>query len=382
VQIGGEVKDDEFDPVPHVTIRKSLKLMGRTSQFAVVAADQAVRDAELEMDKIDPERIGVCIGSGPAGEPFGRHARAIIRARDENGEFSMPEYWAAAQSALDPMDYLRRLPNMPSCNIAINHQILGPNNTVASACAAGTQAIGEAFRTIQCGNAEVMLAGGADTRIQPEGIVRFSLLGVLSKRNDSPECASRPFDASRDGFVLGEGAGVIVLEELNHAKRRGARIYCELVGYGSSCDAYRLTDAHPEGRGGAAAMNAALRDAGIPPSKVDYINAHGTSTILNDRVETVAIKRVFGSDAYKVAVSSTKSMTGHLISAAGALEFVACVLAMEHGVLPPTINYDQADPLCDLDYVPNRAREAQIDVIMSNSFAFGGQNSVVVMKSF
>jgi 3-oxoacyl-[acyl-carrier-protein] synthase II len=354
--------------------------MGLTSQFAVVAADQAVRNAGLEMDKLDPYRVGVCLGSGSAGEPFHRHARAIIQSRDDNGDFSMPEYWGAAQSMLDPMDYLRRLPNMPSCNIAINYQIMGPNNTVTSACAAGTQAIGEALRTIQYGSADVMIAGGADTRIQPEAIVRFGLLGVLSKRNCCPQSASRPFDAERDGFVLGEGAGIVLLEELEHAKKRGAHIYCELAGYGSSCDAYRLTDAHPEGRGGAAAMNSALQDAGIPASKVDYINAHGTSTLLNDRVETAAIKRVFGDDAYRVAISSTKSMTGHLIAAAGGIEFVVSALAIEHGVMPPTINYDKPDPLCDLDYVPDIARKGKVDVVMSNSFAFGGQNSVVVLR--
>jgi len=382
VQIAAEVKDNEFDGAKLVRDRKMLKLLSRSSQFAVAAAGMALRDAGLALDRIDLREIGVCMGSAPAAEPLNRHGRALIRCRDERGDVDLAKYWDAAQAELDPMDYLRRLPNMPSSNIAIAYNLLGPNNSIATACSAGTQAIGEATRTIAYADAKIMVAGGTDARITPEGLVRFHLLGALSTRNQYPQEASRPFDAGRDGFVLGEGAGVVVLEDLEFARMRGANIYAEVTGYGSSSDAYRLTDTHPEGRGAVHAMLAALRDASIAPEQVEYINAHGTSTVVNDRVETIAIKRVFGDAARKVAVSSTKSMTGHLISAAGAIEFICCVLAIRHNLAPPTINHNCRDESCDLDYVPNCARELKIDVAMSNSFGFGGQNAVVMVRRF
>jgi 3-oxoacyl-[acyl-carrier-protein] synthase II len=378
VRIAAEVKSD-FDPARYIPNRKSMKLMSRSSLFAVSAAQMALADSGLELNKIDTSTIGVCMGSAPAPEPLERFGRCFIRARNEDGDVAMEKYWSAAQTEIDPMDYLRRLPNMPSCQIAIVFQLLGPNSSVASACAAGTQAIGDAYRAIERGDAEIMLAGGTDTRVHPDSLMRFALLGALT-RNSSPESASRPFDAHRDGFVLGEGAGVVVLEEWEHACKRSATIYAEVAGFGSSADAYRLTDAHPEGRGATIAISAALRDGRIHPSEVGYINAHGTSTQVNDRVETLAIKRSFGPDAYHIPVSSTKSMTGHLISAAGAIEFICCALVVRHGVLPPTVNYETQDPCCDLDYVPNQAREAQVEVALSNSFAFGGQNAVVAVR--
>ena len=380
VRFAAEVKADQFEASRYVANRKSLKLMSKISQFAVAAADMALKQSGLDTGKMDPARIGVCLGSAAAQSPVSRLARHFVSSSGADNDLDMNKFWTAGQAALDPMDYLKQLANMPACHVAINFQLMGPNNTIATACAAGTQAIGEAHRTIQRGDATVMLAGGADTRVHPDSLIRFALLGALSRRNDSPEMASRPFDAHRDGFVLAEGSGVVVLEDMDHAIKRSAPIYAEVVGYGSSSDAFRLTDGHPEAKGSALAISAAMRDGGIKTSEVGYINAHGTSTMQNDRIETLAIKRVFGPDAYRIPVSSTKSMTGHLISAAGAVEMIACVLAMQNRTVPPTINYETADECCDLDYVPNQARAADIDIAISNSFGFGGQNAVIAVR--
>jgi 3-oxoacyl-[acyl-carrier-protein] synthase II len=281
-------------------------------------------------------------------------------------------------SRQDPLAYLRLLPNMTASHVAIRHGARGPNNSVNTACAAGTQAIGDASRVVERGDADVMIAGGADSRIHPHGVLRLALLGALSTRNDSPAEASRPFDRDRDGFVIGEGAGIVVLEEASHAEKRGARAYGEVTGFASTADACGIVAAPDDARGAIACMRNALADAGIAPEDIGYINAHGTSTLANDSLETRAIKAVFGSAARRIPISSIKSMIGHLVCAAGAVEFVACLLALHHGVIPPTINLRKPDPDCDLDYVPNEARPARVRITLSNSFGFGGQNAALV----
>jgi 3-oxoacyl-[acyl-carrier-protein] synthase II len=273
-------------------------------------------------------------------------------------------------------------PNMPAGHLAAMFDAQGPNFNCLTACAASSQAIGEAVEIIRRGEADAMLAGGMHTMIHPFGVTGFNLLTALSTRNDAPSKASRPFDRDRDGFVLGEGAGMVVLEALERAQARGAHIYGEMVGYGSTADAFRITDTHPEGRGAIRCMQMALDDAGLAPDAIHYINAHGTSTAVNDRVETLAIKQVFGQQAYRIPVSSTKSMIGHLIAAAGATELIYCLLAIRDNVLPPTINYETPDPECDLDYIPNAARDARCDVALSNSFGFGGQNIALICRRF
>jgi 3-oxoacyl-[acyl-carrier-protein] synthase II len=273
-------------------------------------------------------------------------------------------------------------PNMPVGHVAALFGAQGPNLNCLTACAASSQAIGEALEVIRRGDADLMISGGAHSMIHPFGVLGFNLLTALSTRNDSPETASRPFDRDRDGFVLGEGAGIVILEELDHAKRRGARIYGELIGYGSTADAYRMTDPHPQGRGAILAIRDALNDAELTAADVNYVNAHGTSTGGGDVAETVSMKVAFGDLAYKVPISSIKSMTGHLIAAAGAVELITCLLTIRDGIIPPTINYENPDPQCDLDYVPNVAREAKVDVALSNSFGFGGQNVCLVARRF
>jgi 3-oxoacyl-[acyl-carrier-protein] synthase II len=283
---------------------------------------------------------------------------------------------------LNPLAELEQEPTMPAAHLASMFNAQGPNVNCLTACAASSQAVGEAVEIIRRGEADIMLAGGTHTMIHPFGVTGFVLLTALSTRNDEPQRASRPFDRLRDGFVLGEGAGMVVLEELEHAKRRGARIYGEITGYGSTADAFRITDTHPEGRGAISCMKMALADAGLNLDQIDYINAHGTSTVVNDRVETLAIKRVFGEQAYKIPVSSTKSMLGHLIAAAGVVELIFCLLAIRDNIVPPTINYEVPDPDCDLDYVPNQAREVRCDHTLTNSFGFGGQNITLIASRF
>ena len=303
--------------------------------------------------------------------------------RDRNGaSLDIAKFTRKGLEILHPVVELEQEPNMPAGHLASLFNAQGPNINCLTACAASSQAIGEATEIIRRGEADVMLSGGTHTMIHPFGVTGFNLLTALSTRNDEPQKASRPFDRDRDGFVLGEGAGMVVLEELEHAKARGAKIYGEIVGYGSTADAFRITDTHPEGRGAISCMRMALEDAQVNVDDVHYINAHGTSTAVNDRVETLAIKQLFGPQAYKIPVSSTKSMTGHLIAAAGATELIFCLLAIRDRVLPPTINYEHPDPDCDLDYVPNFAREAPCDVALSNSFGFGGQNIALVVRRF
>jgi len=362
-QIAGEVPD--FDPGVYLN-RKEARRMSRASQFAVGAAQLAVQDAGLTIDDSNREDVGVLIASG-ASSPL--ESESMVRDFDRGG-----------YSKINPFHVTGSLPNMPSCQVAIHYGLLGYTSSVCTACAAGSQAIGESAEVIRRGEASVMLAGGTEGPIAITCVAGFCSLRAVSTRNEDPLRASRPFDAGRDGFILSEGSGVVVLESLTHAQRRGARIYAELIGYASTCDAYHVTAPEPHGRGAARAMKRALQRAGVEPDKIDYINAHATSTEVGDAAETLAVKTVFGERAYSIPVSSTKSMTGHMTTAAGAVEAAAAILAMRHSLIPPTINYETPDPICDLDYVPNQARPAELDMVMSNSFGFGGINSVLIFR--
>ena len=354
---------------------------GRHTRFAVGAAKQAVADAGLADARLEPTRFGVYLGSGEGQQDFGRFTRMMVAALD-GGQLDFAKFTKAGLEILDPLAELEQEPNMPAGHLAGLFNAQGPNLNCLTACAASSQAVGEAVELIRRGDADLMLSGGTHSMIHPFGVTGFNLLTALSTHNDEPARASRPFDNERDGFVLGEGAGMLILEELEHAKGRGAHIYGELAGFGSTADAFRITDTHPEGRGAASCLKMALADAGANPQDVHYINAHGTSTDVNDRVETLAIKKVFGEQAYRTPVSSTKSMMGHLIAAAGATELIVCLMAIRDNVLPPTINYETPDPDCDLDYIPNAARDAKCDVAVSNSFGFGGQNITLVVSRF
>ncbi|AKX96350.1 beta-ketoacyl-ACP synthase II [Neomoorella thermoacetica] len=363
VRFAGEVKDFDaglfFD-------RKEARRMDRFAQYAVAGARMAVEDAALDLDKENRDRVGVIFATGIGGmETFEEQTRVLL----ERGPNRVSPFFVPMMIA-----------NMAAGQISINLGTRGVNFTVVNACASGTNAVGEAFRALQRGDADVVITGGSEASVTPLAVAGFAALKALSVRNDDPTRASRPFDRGRDGFVLGEGAGVLVLETLEHARARGARIYAEVAGYGCTADAYHITAPAPDGSAASRAMALALEDAGLKPGDVDYINAHGTSTELNDRQETLAIKNLFGADAYRVAISSTKSMIGHLLGAAGAIELVATALTIATGVIPPTINYEEPDPECDLDYVPNVARERQVAVAMSNSFGFGGHNAAIVLR--
>jgi 3-oxoacyl-[acyl-carrier-protein] synthase II len=362
-RIAAEVRD--FDPRDFLD-PKEVRRLSRASQFAVATAHMAVSDAQLELAALDRDAIGAIIGCGSTAPP---ETEATARVLIERG-----------QARVSPFYITSALPNMPACQLAIQLGLQGYNTTIATACAASAQAIGEAAEVIRRGQAEVMLAGGTEAPICQLTLASFTALRALSTRNDDPQRASRPFDATRDGFVLGEGAGMLVLESLAHARLRGARIYAELIGYASTCDAYHVTAPHPEGDGAARAMARALDQAEIGPQQIDYINAHATSTTVGDTAETLAIKQVFGEYATSVPISSTKSMMGHLTSAAGAVEAAASILAMQHGIIPPTINLEHPDPTCDLDYVPGEARPAELSIVMSNSFGFGGVNAVLIFQ--
>jgi len=364
-QVAGEVRD--FNPEEFMSPREAYR-MDRFAQFAVAAAKMALDDAGLDISSTNAERVGVMMGCGVGGmHTFEEQTAAFIKEGPRR---------------VSPFFVPMMIANMASGQISIAVGAKGPNITMTTACAAASHAIGEGFRSILYGEADVMIVGGTEASITPVGFAGFCALRAMSRRNEDPKRAMRPFDKERDGFVMGEGSGVLVLEGLEHAKERGARIYAEMAGYGLSADAYHIVEPRPDGEGAAQAMIMALKDAGIAPSEVDYINAHGTSTPYNDKYETVAIKKVFKDHAYKLAVSSTKSMTGHLLGAAGGVEAIACVLAIAEGVIPPTINYEVPDPECDLDYVPNVARRQEVRVAMSNSFGFGGHNAVHVFKRF
>ena len=377
VKVAGEVKN--FDVTPYLgDHKKNAKAMSRAVGFAVGAAALAMTDSGLDRGKLDPARFGVCMGTGitpmDVAELAGPIARGMVGDRLDLARFS-----AARAEGMDPLWLLKHLPNMAASHLSILHGAMGPNNTIVTACAAGTQAVGEAFRLIARGDADAMMAGGCDSRLDPLMLVAYQAMSAVSRSTRPPEEVSRPFDGERDGFVLGEGAAVLILESLQRARRRKATIYAEVSGYGSSFDAYGLTRPEPEGKGAAISMCSALREAKLDPSDVDYINAHGTSTRLNDIMETRAVKRVFGHRAPKIPMSSQKSMVGHLIGASGALEAAATAISLQHGVIPPTINQSKRDPACDLDYVPNTAREMPLRRAITNSFGFGGQNASLVM---
>ena len=378
IKVAGEVKG--FDVGPYLGgSRKNLKIMSRAVQFALGAGALAVEDANLETSRLDPSRFGVCMGTGITPMDVTELVGPISKAIGHDGGFDVGQFIAARAESIFPLWLLRHLPNMAAAHLSILHQAMGPNNTIVTACAAGTQAVGEAFRLIRRGDADVMLAGGCDSRLDPLLMVAYEAMKTVSISNRPPAEVSRPFDGERDGFVMGEGAAVLVLESLRSAKRRRANIYAEVIGYGSSFDAYGITRPEPEGKGAALSMRAALKEARLDPSAIDYINAHGTSTRLNDLMETVAVKKVFGHRACSIPMSSQKSMVGHLIGASGALEAAATALSLERGVVPPTINQHTPDPGCDLDYVPNTAREIPLRSAITNSFGFGGQNATLVM---
>ncbi|SRR6266568_625999 len=385
-QIAAEVDDASFDATSYVDPPKLLKLMSRSAIFAVASAAMAREAAQLGPGEVDPRRMGVCLGAGGMGvvdlDLLVGQAEAVLAASGEQGgsQWDIPAFARVYRARTNPLSMLRGLPNLAAAHVAIQHDARGPNSTITTACTAGTQAIGEGMRMVQRGDADVVLAGGTDAMINPVGVLGFSMLGTLSRRNDAPERASRPFDRDRDGFVIGEGAAVVVLERGGFARGRGAPILAELAGYGVTCDAYRITDERPDASGAAAAIQRCLQDAGVPPREVGYVNAHGTGTLMNDQTETRAVKQVFGERAYGVPMSSTKSMIGHLLAGAGAVELVAALLALRSGFLPPTINYKAPDPECDLDYVPNEARIARFDVALSNSFGFGGQNACLLVR--
>jgi 3-oxoacyl-[acyl-carrier-protein] synthase II len=357
---------------------------GANSRFAAAAAQQALTDAGLlDHPTVGRTRIGVYLGSGEGIQDF--HHLVSLVAQTYHTERRDVDTAAFARGGLrdfHPGREFEQELHTTVAHLASYFDLLGPNYNCLTACAASSQAIGEATELIRHGDADAMLSGGAHSMIHPFGVSGFNLLTALSTRNDEPARASRPFDLHRDGFVLGEGAGMLVLEELEHARRRGARIYAEITGYGSTADAFRITDSHPEGRGAIACIEDALRDSGLAPADIGYINAHGTSTQVNDKVETAAIKKVFGDGAYQIPVSSTKSMLGHLIAAAGAVELIISTEALRRGILPPTINYETPDPECDLDYIPNTAREKRIRHVLSNSFGFGGQNVSLIVSQF
>ncbi len=357
---------------------------GVNSKFAAAAAQQALTDAGVLQDpKLDRSRIGVYLGAGEGIQDFHHLVSLVAQSSHGNGgKVDTVAFTAGGLHAFHPgREYEQELHTTPG-HLAAYFGLEGPNYNCLTACAASSQALGEATEMIRYGDADVMLSGGSHSMIHPFGVTGFNLLTALSTYNEDPPRASRPFDMKRDGFVLGEGAGMLVLEELEHAKRRGAKIYAEMTGYGTTADAFRMTDSHPDGRGAIACLHMALADSGLSTSDIGYINAHGTSTQVNDRVETLAIKKVFGDGAYQVPISSSKSMLGHLIAAAGAVELIISVEAMLRGLLPPTINYEYPDPECDLDYIPNRPREKRVRHVLSNSFGFGGQNVSLIISRF
>jgi 3-oxoacyl-[acyl-carrier-protein] synthase II len=365
-KIAGEVKN--FDPLPAFPSPKEIRRTDRYTQFGVYAAWSALKDSGLELEKENCDEIGVFLGSGIGGLQTTSEQLKILLER--------------GPGRLSPFMIPMLISNMASGVVSMYFNLRGPNFATCSACATANHAIGEAWRTIKMGDAQVMLAGGAEATIVPIGIGGFCAMRAMSTRNDDPKHASRPFDKDRDGFVMGEGSGVIVLEELEHAKKRGAQIYCEIAGYGNTADAHHLTSPSPGGEGAARCMKMALRSGGLNLTDVNYINAHGTSTPQGDICETQAVKSVFGDYAKKLVVSSTKGATGHMLGAAGAVEMAACALAIKNGVVPPTINLQNPDPECDLDYVPNTAREMPVNVIVNNSFGFGGHNSTIAAKKF
>jgi 3-oxoacyl-[acyl-carrier-protein] synthase II len=364
-QIDAEVKG--FQPEAYID-KKNIRRMDRFTQFAYAAADMAVRDAGLDKAKVDPDRVGVIVGSGIGGLSTIEEEHIVLRERGAR--------------RVSPFLIPRLISNIAPGEIAIRWGFTGPNYAVSSACATSNHAIGDSLRALRYGDADVIVAGGSEAAITPLGFAGFCSARTLSTRNDAPEKASRPFDKNRDGFVMGEGAGIVILETLEHAQARGAKIYAELAGYGATDDAYHITAPNPDGTAAVKAMQRALADADATVEQVQYVNAHGTSTNLNDKTETKALKMVFGDHAKKLAISSTKSMTGHLLGAAGVVELAATLLCMQNKMAHPTINYETPDPECDLDYIPNKARPMEITCAVSNSLGFGGHNAVLVVKKY
>ncbi|MGB3691937.1 MAG: beta-ketoacyl-ACP synthase II [Spirulinaceae cyanobacterium] len=364
-QIAGEVKG--FDPHDYVS-RKEAKRMDRFAQFAIAASKQTLEDAKFEINDLNAEQVGIIIGTGVGG----------LKVLEDQQEI----YLSRGPSRCSPFMIPMMISNMAAGLAAIHTGAKGPNSCTVTACAAGSHAVGDAFRLVQRGYAQAMICGGTEAAVTPLGLAGFASARALSTRNDNPTCASRPFDKDRDGFVMGEGAGILLLEELEHALSRGAKIYGEIIGYGMTCDAYHMTAPVPGGEGATRAIQLALKDGGISPEQVSYINAHGTSTPANDPTETKAIKKALGESAYKIAISSTKSMTGHLLGGSGGIEAVATAMAMANDKIPPTINLDSPDPDCDLDYVPHTHREQQVAVALSNSFGFGGHNVTLAFKKY
>lgn len=364
-QIAAEVKN--FDPAEYINFKEARR-MARVSQLSVAAAQEALKDAGLSNPVSEPERTGVLVGTAMGG-----YDRADVAAQD---------YRQKGLRTVGPFDLISSLPNMPAYHVGREIEAKGPLSTVVAACATGTQAIGDGAEWIRRGAADIVVVGGAEGLVYYANVVGFIAMRGLSLRNDEPERASRPFDADRDGFVIGEGAGILVLERLEHALGRGAHIYAEVLGYASSADAFHVAAPDPDGAGAIRAMRWAMQDAGLAPEQVDHINAHGSSTPLNDQIETKAVRNLFGEHAYRLTMNSTKSMLGHLLGAAGAVEAIATALSIEQDVLHPTINYETPDPECDLDYVPNLARQAEVNVALSNSFGLGGQNASLLLGKY
>jgi 3-oxoacyl-[acyl-carrier-protein] synthase II len=363
-RIAAEIKDFDLDKYVD---KKEARRMDRFVQFAVAASLDALKDANLNVkEDTDPERVGISVGSGIGGLGTWEEQHKILLEK--------------GPKRVSPFFIPMMIANMGSGQISMITGAKGPNSTTVTACASGTHSIGDSFNIIKRGDADVMICGGAEATISPTGVAGFCALRAMSTRNDEPEKASRPFDVDRDGFVMGEGAGVLILESLEHAQKRGAQIYAEVIGFGMTGDAHHMTEPDPDGA--ARCMIKAYKNAGIAPEEIQYVNAHGTSTPVGDKSETIALKKAFGEHAYKLAVSSTKSMTGHLLGAAGGVEAVICGLAIKHGLIPPTINLENQDPECDLDYVPNVARPSEVNIAMSNSFGFGGHNATIILKKF
>jgi 3-oxoacyl-[acyl-carrier-protein] synthase II len=377
---------EDYDPDDLIENRKSVRTMSVQTATTVAAGNLAMRDARAEAGFVEPERFGVNAGIPGIGlydleyTEMGIQQALSLLDQIKDREPNPTDWLRNALDEISPVYTLRSIPNFGATHLAIIHNCRGESSTFATSCTSSLQAIGDAFRLIRSGVADAMLAGGSDTPCTPEGLLAFLHLGVLSKRNDNPQAASRPFDKDRDGFVMGEGGVVLLLEEFEAAKKRGAPIYAEVLGYACTQDAYRLTDEPPDGRGSVLAMQRAMLDAKVKTTEIDYINAHGTSTVMNDVTETLAIRQVFGDHAPKVPISSTKSMVGHLLTAAGSVEVAACCFALTEQLIPPTINHEIPDPKCDLDYVPGKPRESRLRTILKNSFGFGGQNACLVLR--
>lgn len=379
VRIAAEVHDWDISDVGENPQR--WQNHPRQTRFVVASAMKAYTSSGLEPSRVDPTRLGVYLGCGETFQDFFQFTR-IVHGAIDGDQFQIDRFTQAALRIWRPDEEAELELNMPACHVAAMVNAQGPNANCIAACASSSQAIGEAAEIIRRDEADLMLSGGAHSMIHPFGLTGFQRLSALSTRNDDPAGAVRPFDRERDGFVIGEGGAVLVLEELDHARRRGAEIWGEITGFGSSQDAFRLTDSHPEGRGAASSIERALDDARLDREEIDYINAHGTGTVVNDKVETIAIKRVFGQRAYSVPISSTKSMLGHFTTAGGAVEALICLMVLRRSVVPPTINYESPDPLCDLDYVPNEARSVDCRHVLSNSFGFGGQNAALIFSRY